>query len=243
MQMSEEENTGVEGETLSGQPQSSEAVNEHDDVSQEVSEAEQRKRNDAEYNWAEMRRQMREKDQQIDELRRDYQSIARKDPPKEEEDELAGLAKDDILTVAQAEKIAHKMAKKAAEEAIRQRDVSTVDERVQLKFADYAEIVTKENIELLKQTEPELAESLYHIPDPYKQAVAAYKLLKKVTVKKEDPMSLEKKKAMENSQKPMSVNAVTKQSAIGNAHLFENGLTKELKGQLWKEMQDSMKLG
>ncbi len=239
--MSEEANVSVEEEVPQGDAQASESVNEHNDVSKEEQESQQRKRNDAEYNWAEVRRQMKEKDQQIEELGKQFSEMAKRNPPPEEVDELANLAEDDILTVAQAKKLATKMARTVAQDVMKERDAATVDERVQLKFSDYADVVTKENIELLKQTEPELAQSLYHMPDPYSQAVAAYKLLKRVAAPGESSMSLEKKKAQENSQKPLSVNAVTKQSAIGNAHLFENGLTKDLKKQLWTEMQQAIK--
>ncbi len=229
--MSEEENLSVEG-NLAAVTQPTEST-EHNDVSKEDQRVEQGKRGDAEYNWSEMRRQMREKDQQIEELKEQFS--------KTEGDDLAKLAEDDILTVAQARKLATQMAKKVAEDALKKRDADTVEERMQFKYSDYSQVVSKENIELLKQTEPELAQSLYHMPDPYKQAVAAYKLIKRIAGKEEDTPSLEKRKAMENSQKPLSVNAVTKNSAIGNAHLFENGLTTELKGQLWKEMQEAMK--
>jgi hypothetical protein len=237
--MSEEANMSVEDTSSEAVAQATESI-EHNDVSEGSSESEQRKRNDAEYNWAEMRRKMQEKDQQIEDLQNQFSQISKRAPTPEEEDELAQLAEDDILTVAQAKKLAQRMARNVAEDVIKQRDAATVDERVQLKYPDYADTVTKENIELLKKTEPELAKSLYHMPDPYEQAVAAYKLLKRVA-KREDGPSLEKKKAQENSQKPLSVNAVTKQSAIGNAHIFENGLTKELKAQLWKEMQEAKK--
>ncbi len=239
--MSEAVNVSVEEETLPGPTQAPESVPEHNDVSKEAQESQQPQRNDAEHNWAEMRRQMREKDQRIDDLSRQFTEISKRNPPKEEVDELANLAEDDILTVAQARKLAKKMARGVAEDVIKERDAATVDERMQLKYSDYADVVTKENIELLKQTEPELAQSLYHMPDPYGQAVAAYKLLKNVTNPGKSSVSLDKKRAAENSQKPLSVNAVTKQSAIGNAHMFENGLTPDLKKQLWNEMQQAMK--
>ena len=97
----------------------------------------------------------------------------------------------------------------------------------------------------MKQQEPELAQSLWNLrDDPYAQGVAAYKLIKKLGIGKEEEEqgdSVEKKKAIENSKKPLSVQAVSKSSAIGNAHLFENGLTKELKKQLWSEMQEAKK--
>ncbi len=239
--MSEEENVSVEGETLQGDAQATDSVLDHNDVSSEEQENQQSKRNDSDHNWSEMRRQMREKDQRIDDLSRQFLEISKRNPPTEEVDELANLAEDDILTVAQAKKLAQKMARGVAEDVFKEREAATVDERVQLKYSDYADIVTKENRELLKQTEPELAQSLYHIPDPYNQAVTAYKLLKKVTAPGESSLSLDKKRALENSQKPLSVNAVTKQSAIGNAHLFENGLTPDLKKQLWADMKQAMK--
>ncbi len=238
--MSEEVNLGVEEEILEAVPLATESA-EHDDGSSEAKYAEHKKRNDAEHNWAEMRR-LRDKDRhEMEELKAELNRL--KHPQKEEEDILSKLAKDDIITVEQAERLAEIRARKVVEEAIRKRDASTVDERLQFKFPDYADVVTRENIELAEQLEPELAEAIGKMDDPYKQRVSAYKLLKRVTANRETGASMEKKKALINSQKPLSVNAVTKQSAIGNAHLFENGLTKELKSQLWKEMQDSMKAG
>lgn len=236
--MSAEVNVDVEDASLEANVQANE-TEAHNDVSKEAKESEQRKRNDAEFNWAEMRRQSERDRQELANLKAELNQL--KKAPQHEEDELATLAKDDILTVGQAEKLYEKRARKIAEDVIRQREAATFDDRIQLKFPDYKDVVTVDSIELLKQNEPELALSLSHMPDPYSQAVAAYKLLKKLTPAPSS--SPEKKKALENSQKPVSVNAVTKQSAIGNAHLFENGLTPELKSSLWKEMQQSMKAG
>lgn len=235
--MSEEETFSVEEslEAVTGAPESAE----HNDVSQEDREAEQKKRNDAEHNWAEVRRQMREKDHEIAELRKQFASIAPR-PPIEEEDELARLAKDDIITVAQAEKLAEKRARKVVEDVIKQREAATVDERMSLRHSDYTEVVSKENLEYLNETRPNLVKSLKYITDPYEQAQTAYELLKQFGRKKEKT-TLERRKAEENTHKPVSVNAVTNQSAIGNAHLFENGLTKELKAQLYKEMRECSK--
>lgn len=233
--MSEEENVSVEQEVT--QP----AETEQTEASQE-SAAEVAKRNVNEHNWAEARRKMQEQERQNKDLQEQLREIQHKlqPPPKEEVDELDNLSNDDIITVAQAKKLATKMAKSVAQEVFKQREAATVDERLKLKFSDFDQVVTKENIELLKQTEPELVMSLYHNPDPYNQGVAAYKLLKKLG-SQEESMPSEKKKAMQNSQKPVSVNAVSKTSAIGNASQFENGLTKELKDQLWKEMQEIKK--
>lgn len=204
------------------------------------SQAQQKKRNDPEYNWAEARRKMQQLEEQNRLLAEQMQSIQKPSAPPV--DELANLANDDLVDVATTRKLIQREAAKIAEQVIKQREASTVEERLVSKFSDFSDVVSRENIELLKQTEPELAESLgVYNGDPLKQGVAAYKLIKRLGIGQEEKNSMEKKKAIENSQKPMSVNAVTKQSALGNAHLFENGLTKELKASLWNEMKQAAK--
>lgn len=206
------------------------------------SQADKKRRNDAEYNWAEARRKMQELERKNQDLEDRVSKINKPQIPEGEFDELDRLADDDIITKGQTKKLASRMAEQIAERIIKQREASTVDERLSLKFPDFSQVVSKENIELLKEQEPELALTLYHNPDPYAQSIAAYKLLKKLGYGAEvETKSVEKEKALKNSQKPVSVNAATKASAIGNAHLFENGLTSDLKAQLWTEMQEARK--
>ena len=235
--MAEEENVSVETPESPASAQAPESEQVHDERPEDKSE--RRKRNDAEYNWAETRRKMQELERQNEEMRAQVSRITQPSKPSDEDD-LGKLGDDDLISAAQAKRMVNKMAKQVAEEAIKQREAATVEERVNLKFPDYADVVTKENIEFLRQTEPELARTLSTEPDPYHQAVAAYKLIKRVQPKV-DNNSSDKKKALENSQKPVSVQAVTKQSAIGNAHMFENGLTPELKKQLQAEMRQAIK--
>lgn len=235
--MEDEQNMGVEEEQLQGQPQDQNQDVSQADVSKDEQEAEQRKRNDAEYNWAELRRQ-REKDrEELKQLREELSQLKRPEAPTEEED--FGISDDDLLEGRHLKDLKKEIKELKSE--LHKKELSTMEERLQLKYPDYADVVSKENIEYLKETEPELAMSISSMKDPYGQAVAAYKLLKKVH--KTPEQTLEQKKALENSQKPVSANAVTKNSAIGNAHLFENGLTPELKKQLWDEMQAAKKAG
>lgn len=236
--MVEEENSSVDQQDQALlEPETSNDTQEQ--ASREAEEAEQRKRNDAEKNWAEMRRAMREKDQQINELRRQFEDISNRSPSKEKQDEFASMAEDDILTVAQAKKLVQKMALAETQKVFKEREVAEVEDRLRLRHRDFDDVVTKENIELFLEQEKELAETLQYITDPYKQAETAYKMLKKFG--KSSSTFQDKKKAEENSKKPVSVQAVTKTSAIGDAHKFENGLTPELKKQLYKEMRDLAK--
>lgn len=233
--MSEEENVSVEAEESQVVAQTTET--EQAPEKQESAE-DKKRRNDVEYNWAEARRKMQELERKAKEQEEVIHKLTQ--PKTAEVDELAGLGQDDIITVKQAEKIAERRARQIAEEVIKQREAATVDERIQLKYPDFQDVVSRENVENLKETEPELAKSLSYITDPYDQAVAAYKLMKKMGIGV-DMAKAEKEKAFKNTQKPLSVNAVTKQSAIGNAHIFENGLTPELKKALQKEMEECRK--
>lgn len=237
--MTEEEKTSVEPEAQAVAPATETEVENQNSESQRQTGS--KPKVDQAYNWAEANRKMKELDRQNREMQDKLERFERQKTQHVEVDELDKLGDDDIMTKAQAKKLAERVAQKAASEAIKQREAATVEERLSLKHPDFADVVSKENIELLKQTEPELALSLSHNPDPYAQGVAAYKLIKKLGLGREAEVSPEKEKAKINAQKPVSVNAVAKQSAIGNAHMFENGLTKELKGSLWKEMQDCAK--
>lgn len=194
-------------------------------------------------NWRDTRRKMQELERKA---REQEELIQRLQTPRSapEIDELDKLGDEDIVTKGQAKKLAAKMAEEIAQRVIKQREDATAEERLINKFQDFNQVVTHENIEILRKTEPELAMSLSQNTDPYLQAVATYKMMKRLGIGEQESAKenvREKQKALANSQKPLSVNAVTKSSAIGNAHMFENGLTKDLKKSLYEEMKNAMK--
>lgn len=205
----------------------------------QVSEAEIKKRNEAEYNWAQARRKMQELENQNVFLHDELNKMKTQSAPQEVE-----IGDTDIATGADVKRLARKMAREIADQVIREREIATVDDRLQNKYSDYNEVVNKENIELLKQTDPEIAKSLMKLADdPYEQGVVAYKWMKKLGLS-EEKQPLEKKKAIANASKPMSTQSIgASNSPLGNAHMFENGLTPELKAQLQREMKDAIKRG
>jgi hypothetical protein len=202
---------------------------------QQPQEQEASKRKDAEYNWNEARRRMAELERIARDQQQTIERLSKSQAP--DDDDLSSLSGDDILTVAQARKLNDYRAKQAHFELQRQKD-----EILKLKYPDIDQVLSQENIAYFEQNEPELAESLLSLQDPIKMKQAAYKLIKK-TIPPTTPPSMEKKKAELNAKKPVSVQAVSKNSAIGNASLFENGLTPETRKQLWAEMQAAIKQG
>lgn len=239
MHMPDETNEGVEPEVAVVAP-----TTESTESAEEMQKAETfaKKSEDQDRNWKETRRKMQELERRAKEQEELITQL--KSPMRApQDDELDKLGDEDIVTKGQAKKLAAKMAEEIASRVIKERENATVEDRLSSKFQDFNQVVTRENIELLKETEPELAMSLAQNTDQYSQGVAAYKLLKRLGIGEEvakEPVK-EKQKAVANSQKPLSVNAVTKSSAIGNAHMFENGLTPDLKKSLYEEMQKARK--
>lgn len=233
--MTVEENKSVEEEVA--QPLETE---QQDVLQEEPKQPQESLISDQEHNWREARRKMQELERRAEEQE---ELIARlqNQAVDTQEDDLAKLSDDDIITAKQARSLAQRMAREVAQEAIRERENATAEERLKAKYPDYDDVVTKENIDLLKQQDPELAMSLYGLAhDPYNQAVAAYKMLKKTGIGDMAKNQPQKAKVIENSRKPVSVQTVTRSSAIGNAAQFGT-MTPELRKQLQKEMEEAVK--
>ena len=214
--MSEDQETGVITEA---------AAQEQAEHSQSTSES---NANAQEKNWRQMREQM-------EELKRNNQrmetELQRSRQPVAQEEELS-VADDDLSTVGVTKKLIHKEAKKIASEMIQRKEMEDSEKWARVKYADYDSVVTNDNLQRLVQTSPELARMLMANPDP----VGAYKLLKSLNIDTSESAQLK-----ENQQKPRTVGSVGQASALSQANAFAKGLTPELKSQLWKEMQESMK--
>lgn len=202
-------------------------------------QAQERQISDQEYNWNEARKRMRELERRAEEQDDLIQRLQGQREQQPLEDDLSKLSDDDIVTAKQAKILAKKMARQVAEETFKEREAATVDERVKSKYPDFENVVTRESIELLKQQDPELAQSLYALAqDPYAQAIAAYKMLRKQGIGEVATQHPSKARAIENAKKPVSVQAVGKSSAIGNVSRFENGLSQDEKDALYLEMRE-----
>ena len=208
--MSEEVNQNV-GEVV--QPTETEQV-------QEV--AEKHLESSQEYNWKAARQQLSEAQRRIQEL--EYRLQSQQAPVAEERDELEGISKDDYLTRGQAEAL----ALRKAQELLQQQEQATAEDRVRLKFKDYDDVVTDDNLKELIENDEDVWNSLKASPNPY---AAAYKLIKKSAFyseksKKRNP---DAEKIVKNAQKPVSSNAVqARPLASANAYATNQAERKAL---------------
>ena len=187
-------------------------------------------------NWRETRQVIEVLKHRTDALEAENARL-RAPPPLQETEEV--FTDEDISTVGMTKKIVGKQAARLdrLEEDIKKREASTVEDRVRSKYADYDQVVNKDNLESLFSTAPELVNMLKaNQENPYEQAVAAYKLMKKFGVSSEDAVKLK-----ENQSKPRSVNSVGQTSALSQANAFSRGLTPDLRKQLWNEMKEAAK--
>jgi CRISPR/Cas system-associated protein Cas5 (RAMP superfamily) len=118
---------------------------------------------------------------------------------------------------------------------------STAEARLRYSFPDFDKVVNHENIELLRDLEPDIAASINANPDLYTKASSAYKLIKKLGIYRDDIYKQDKELAVANSHKPRPLASVSPQqgeSPLQRANAFANGLTPELREQLLKEMRD-----
>lgn len=224
--MTEEENLGVEEIATPPESEMAQEPAVEEQVSQPVQQS------DADRNWAEARRKMRELEKIAEQQQQMIEKLTSKEAP---EDDLSSLSDDDIVTAKQAKALAKKMAREAAEEVARRNEESTFESKLRQEYPDLDDVISTENIEKLKRDNPLVADSIKKISDPYAQAVMAYNVMKNMTKPTQD-----RAKAALNAKKPVSGQAIAKQaSPMGNVGLYENGLTAEVKANLYKEMQEA----
>ena len=117
--------------------------------------------------------------------------------------------------------------------------------RLKIRFKDFEKVVTNEAIAKLKESDPEFAETIAMSSSSlYARGSSTYRRIKELGIYIEDKHEKDRLKAQENANKPRPMNSISPQtgdSALGMANAFANGLTSDLKKQLWKEMQDAAK--
>lgn len=161
------------------------------------------------------------------------------------DDDDVHIAPDDLAEGKHLSKVTQKI-KRLENELKQYKQQSTVDSaeaRLKAQYADFDKVVSRENIEALRDAYPELATSIHSTPDIYSRAVSAYTMIKKMGIYQDSQQySADREIAQRNAAKPKPTASISPQqgdSPLSKANAFANGLTKELKAQLIKEMAES----
>ena len=116
--------------------------------------------------------------------------------------------------------------------------------QIKSQYPDFDYVVSQDNVAVLEARYPEIAKTLGSSNDLYSTAVSAYTMIKKLGIMPDEVQVQEKAQLMKNIAKPKPMASLSPQqgdSPLSKANAFANGLTKELKQQLLKEMNDIRK--
>jgi len=164
----------------------------------------------------------------------------------EEADEDIIIGQDELAEGKHIKSITKKLQK--MEQKLRQYEQksSVMSEEAMLKaqYPDIDKVVSKENLQALRDADPEFAEMLDTSTSFRAKAISAYKQIKKYGIYVEDNYKSDREIAQRNASKPKPLVSVSPQqgdSPLSHANAFANGLTPELKSQLIKEMEEARK--
>ena len=149
---------------------------------------------------------------------------------------------DDILEVKHLSKYDKKIEELEKKLAAAQYSsyITSTEALLKAKYPDIDQVVSKENLAILKMDYPALADSITANTNLQSQAEAAYTIIKKLGIAVDDNFIEDKIRAQKNAAKPKSMATLAPQqgeSPLSRANAFANGLTDDLKRQLRAEME------
>lgn len=205
-------------------------------------------------NFVELRKKYEREQQEKRELQRKHEEALRiiqegeaASKSKKDESNSWNFGEDeDLAEMKDLKKVAQELErqKKEFEEYKKKSIQYTAEARLRAQFPDLEKVCSQDNLDRLSKEDPDLYTSLQYNPDIYSQYSAAYRAIKRYGIYQEDNYESDRQKAQENANKPRPLTSVSPQqgnSPLTKANAFADGLTDELKRQLWKETQECSK--
>lgn len=222
-----------------------EIQNDHEEPSQSVSNTDE-KQDRQERNWREMRRKQAELERELllhKEMNERLLRTAQQSPQvqQQEVDELDSIGDDDYLPKGKSRKfVAKEMAplKKEIEDLkhqLKQQNQYNLMSDLRKKYSDFEDIVNSDTLALLEEQEPELAQTIVDLKDPYKIGMQSYKYIKAMNLAEKTPelrRSREVEKKLEKNSKTVQTPQAYDKRPMAQA--FK--MTDAEKSQLYQEM-------
>jgi|GEM_PF-1650506 hypothetical protein len=180
---------------------------------------------------------------ELEEALQAAQSAKQQQAPQEEEIDELSVDADALVEGKHLSKVSKHIKKleQQLHQYQQQTAVNATELRLKTQYPDFDAIVTRENLESLRLTYPEIANTINSSSDLYSKAVSAYTMIKKLGLTA-DVDSYEEEKAIihknANKPKPTAVlNPTQNDSPLSKVNAFSKGpLTDELRAQMLKEM-------
>jgi len=174
-----------------------------------------------------------------------------KQPIVEEREWFDDLDPESLVEGKQLQKVAQdfKAMKKQLQQQQAQSQQLATESKIRSQYPDFDQVFNSDTITSLNEMYPDVANALRVMPDDYNKATAAYTMIKNLGIYKGNEVKKpayesDVLKAKVNASKPRPLTSVNPQqgdSPLSKANAFANGLTKELKEQMLKEMNEARK--
>jgi hypothetical protein len=197
-------------------------------------------------NWKEMRQRQKDLEQKLkyhEEMNEKLLKLQLANQPVKalEVDELDAISDDEFLHKAQQKKLVKKeldpLQKRLEDlesQLHAQKQLQFID-NLRKKYSDFDEVVNVETMSLLEENDPELAQTIVELKDPYKIGMQTYKYIKAMNLTSKVPetrRSKEVEKKIESNAKTVQTPQAYDKRPMAQA--FK--LTDADKGELYKEM-------
>lgn len=198
-----------------------------------------------ERNWKAMRQQQEELKRELRmqrEVNERLLQMTQVQPKAQEHDELESLSDDEFIPKGKVKKLVQKEKESIKQEVIaemqnlqrKQNDAQFLD-RLKKQFSDFEDVVNPETLSLLEKQDPELAETIVELKDPYKIGVQSYKYIKALGISDKAPASRRAKeveKKLEKNEKTIQTPQAYEKRPLAQA--FQ--MTEAERKNLYKEM-------
>jgi hypothetical protein len=165
--------------------------------------------------------------------------------PQEEESDGMNIGEDDLAEGKHVKALAKELKRVSREfNDYKKSNTSMTEEtRLRLDHPDLDKIISKENLEILRDEYPEFANLIETSTSGlYDKGTAAANLIKKLGIYKEDTFTQEKERVAQNSLKPKPSLAISSaDSPLSTVNAFAMSLTPEMKKKLQKDLRDAVK--
>lgn len=145
-----------------------------------------------EKNWREMRRSHDELKQIARSQAEIIEQLKQQLTPKEV-DEFEGIDDDEYLPVGKVKQLVEKKARAIVQaetqKILQQREQANFLDKLKKQYGDFDDIVNQETLAILEKQDPDLAETIAGLKDPYKIGLQSYKYIKALGIADKVPQA------------------------------------------------------
>lgn len=201
-----------------------------------------------ERNWRAMRQKQDELERELrlqKEVNERLLTAIPKETPKQETDELDLLSDDDYLPAGQVKKLVQREKEAIVRDtmaALKQEQQKAYEakflDRLKEKFSDFDDVVNAETMGLLEEQDPELAQTIVDLKDPYKIGLMTYKQVKALGLETKVPQARrtrEVEKKLEANGRTVQTPQAYDKRPLAQAYV----MTDTEKKNLYREMTDN----